>query len=244
MRSALTMAAALDPLGKPPDECRPYAATVTAKGASPQLDDNNLYGTCVPASTANALILRTANTLPKPVVPTIQEVLDLYHVVGGFVLGDPSTDNGVDETNMCEFLVRTGGFLGHQSDATGMIDPRNQDHIKWCNILFGSCRVGWNLPGYAQDQFKAGKPWDVQTGGDQKISGHDAPIVDFRGGMYFVISWGKLHPVTPAALAAWAEESHAELFFDWTQAQGQAPSGFDLTELAQKLPAVTVAGGS
>ena len=239
MRSAIAMAAALDPLGLAPAECRSYAATVTAKGAGPQMYDNDVFGICVPCDTANTLILRTANAAPAPVIPTLQDVLDLYHIVGGFVPGDPTTDNGCDETSMCEFLTRTGGFLGHQADATGMIDPSNQNHIKWCNYLFGHCRVGWKLPAYAQQQFKAGVPWDVMSAaGNQKAEGHDAPVVDYRGGLFYVYTWGAKHPVTPVALSAWAIEAHAELFYDWITAQGEAPSGFDLGALAEKMEGV------
>ena len=238
MRSAIALAAALDPLGPAPAECRDYLSAM--KGAGPQMYDNNILGTCVCADTANTLILRTANAAAATVVPTVDNVISLYSAVGGYVPGNPATDNGCVEVDMLQYLAKTG-FLGHKADAFGSIDPANQDHIKWSTLLFGSCRLGLNLPGYAEDQFERGQPWDVSTVGNQSIGGHDVPVVDFRGGLFYVFTWGRVQLMTPAALVAWSEEAHSTLFFDWVREQGQSPSGLDLNTLAQKMQSVDLA---
>ena len=146
---------------------------------------------------------------------------------------------------MCAYMV-SSGFLGHKSQATGLVDHNNLDHLKWAQRLFGTCRLGWNLPGYAEDQFLAGQPWDVSSSGDQSTEGHDTPIVDYRNGLLYVVSWyeqadaypRRLVPVTPAFAMKYLEEAHAELFNDWITAQGVAPSGFDLADLTAKLQEV------
>ena len=235
MRSGIIMAAALDPLGPAPAECRDYLSAV--KGAGPQMFENNVLGTCVCADTANTLILRTANASTTTVVPTDSDVISLYSAVGDYVPGNPKTDNGCDEVAMLQFLVTTG-FLGHKADAFGSIDPANQEHVKWSTNLFGSCRLGLNLPKYAEAQFEAGLPWDVSSLGDQSKRGHDVPVVYYANGLYYVYTWGGLHPMTPAALLAWAVEAHSELHFDWVQSQGQSPSGFSLDQLAQQMKSV------
>jgi hypothetical protein len=232
MKSALIMAGALDPLGTPPAACNDYTAAVTVPLG---MFCNDSLGDCVAADSAHTLMLRTANA-GSILVPTDTEVIALYAAIGGYVPGDPSTDNGCDETTACEYLEKAG-FLGHKSDATGTVDPANLDHLRWCNQLFGSCRLGLNLPQSAMDQFNAGQPWDI--GGDGTIiGGHDVPLVDYRGDMFYCVTWGKLQEATPAFILKYADEAHSELFFDWVQRQNTAPSGFDLAELAAKIMAL------
>jgi hypothetical protein len=233
LKSALVMARALDPLGAPPPASNDYTAAVKVPWG---MFANDRLGDCVCADTAHALMLRTANA-SSIVVPADSDVIALYEAVGGYVPGDESTDNGCDETSMCEYLEKTG-FLGHRSDATGAVDPQNLDHLKWCIQLFGTCRIGVDLPRSAMDQFEAGEPWDVRGDG-AILGGHDVPLVKYDGaGMFYCVTWGRLQPVTPAFVLKYTEEAHAELFFDWVQAQGVAPPGLDLDDLAKKLAAL------
>lgn len=238
MRSALAMAAALDPLGPPPDACRDYISAAT-KAGGPQMYDNNVLSDCVCADTANTLILRTANVSTETIVPTVDQVIDLYSVFG-YVRGNPDTDNGVSELDMCNYLVTTG-FLGHRATATANLEPTNLNHVKWSNYLFGYCRLGLNLPTYAEHQFSNGQTWDVSNSGDPTPNGHDVPVVDFRNGLLYVYTWGRVQPMTPSAYFSWTIEAHTQLHPDWITQQGEAPSGFDLNTLMQKLSFVTVA---
>lgn len=227
------MAAALDPLGPAPAATNDYASAVRVPWGA-MLNDR--LSDCVCADTGHALMLRTAN-VGKIVVPTDDEIEQLYAAVGGYVPGNPATDQGCYESDMVAHLARSG-FLGHKADAVGSVSPSSVDHLVWCVQLFGACRIGLNLPGYAEDQLDAGRPWDVSAAGDQSTSGHDVPLVDYRGGMFTCVTWGYAHPVTPAFVVKYAEEAHSELFFDWASAQGAAPPGFDLADLAAKMRSV------
>jgi hypothetical protein len=233
MRSAIVMARHLAALGPAPDASNDYVSAVRAPWGM-MLNDS--LGDCVCADTGHTLMLRTANAGPSLVVPSDDDVLALYEAVGGYDPGDPSTDQGCDETSMCDYLEATG-FLGHKSDATGSVDPANLDHVRWCIQLFGACRLGINFPAYAMDAFNAGKPWDAPGSGDDTTieGGHDVPLVDYRAGTFTCITWGRPQIVTPAFLALYCEEAHSELFFDWVRAQGTAPSGLSLDQLAADL---------
>ena len=238
VRAGFVMAGALDALGSAPAESNDYVAAAAGRFGS---FDNENIGDCVEADTANSLILRTANA-GAAVVPTLQDVISLYSAVGGYQPGNAATDNGTEVQTMCDHLVSIG-FLGHKAQASGPVDHTNLDHVRWAQKLFGVCRLGWNLPGYAEDLFLNGRPWDVSASGDQSIAGHDTALVDFRGGLLYVVSWydsaakydRKLVPVTPAFALRYLEEAHAELFPEWIAAQGQAPSGFDMAGLMAKL---------
>lgn len=232
LRSAIVMAGALDPLGPPPAASNDY--TIAVKVPWPMFLNDKL-GDCVAADSAHTLMLRTANA-SSIVIPTDDDVTRLYEAVGGYVPDDLSTDQGCNETSMCEYLEHTG-FLGHKADTIGSVDPANLDHIKWAIQLFGSCRIGLNLPQSAMDQFNNGEPWSV-SGDDTIIGGHDVPLVKYALDRIYCVTWGYLQPMTPEFLVKYNEESHVELFSDWVRSQGTAPSGFDLADLEEKLKAL------
>jgi hypothetical protein len=237
MRSALLMASTLDALGTPPPESNDYVSKVEVPWG---MMANDRFGCCTAADTGHTLMLRTANASGSIVVPTDDQVLALYSAVTNppFNASDPLTDNGAQESDVCAYLV-SNGFLGHKAQATGNIEPSNLDHLRWAIQLSGFCRIGLNLPGFAEDQFDAGARWDVSVTGDQSTAGHDVPLVDYRNGTFTCVSWGRLQGITPAFLDAYCEEAHWELYPDWITAQGEAPPGFDLTDLASKLKAIT-----
>jgi hypothetical protein len=231
--SVFAFAAALDPLGAPPSESNDYRSAVKVPWGVYQ---NDVLGCCVPADTAHAIMLRTANA-SRIVVPSVADVLGLYEIVGGYVPGRPDTDRGCEESVMCDYMMNPG-FLGHRAEAVGNVDHLNHDHLRWCVQLFGTCRLGLNLPKYAEDQFELGHPWDVSDNGDQSTSGHDVPLVWYGGGVFKCVTWGQTQVLTPAFVAKYCEESHAELFPDWIRSQGEAPPGLDLVTLSSRLRAL------
>ena len=236
MRLALAMARTLDPLGTPPPLSKDYVAAVTNQDPDAWgMMLNDQLGDCVCADTGHRLMLSSANT-GAIIIPTNEQIEKLYEYVGNYNPADPSTDQGCDETTMCAFLMKNG-FLGQKIAGTGPVDPTNLAHVKWCVELFGACRLGINVPDYFETQFDNGQPWDVE--GDPAnaniIGGHDIPIVKYDGTYLYVVTWGQLQPMTPAALLAFTEEAHAELWDDWIAASGNAPSGVDLITLIKDL---------
>lgn len=237
MRSALAMARALDPLGAPPAVSTDYVAAVTAQapnGWSMYLNDQ--LGDCVCADSAHELMLHTANA-GTIVIPTDQDVLQLYEAVGGYVPSDPSTDQGCDETAMCQYLMTTG-LCGQTSAATGMLDATNLDHIRWAVQLFGACRLGIVVGDEMVQQFSSGQPWTVPA--VQNPGGHGVPVVKFDADYAYVVTGGGLQPVAWALMAqsAFLEEAHGEVWPDFVAASGMAPSGFNLAALLADLQAI------
>jgi hypothetical protein len=245
MRSAIVMARHLDKLGPAPAECSDYISAVTALvGDDWGMMGNDTVGDCTLADPCHTIMLRTANA-GTMVQPSTQDALDAYAAATGY---DPSktqpdgsnpTDQGANELDICEFM-RLTGILGHKNDQYGTIDAANEDHLRWCVQLFGACRIGVNLPQSAMDQFNAGQAWD-DVGDQNIIGGHDVPVVDYRGGMYYIITWAKLQPVTPKFMfnQSYVEEAHPELAFDWIRQQGTAPNGLDLAALEADLKGLT-----
>jgi hypothetical protein len=234
----------LSALGPPPGASPDWVSAVMQQ--SPHgwgVDGNDLYGDCVFADCAHQEMLRTAN-VGTIVIPTTQQVLALYSAVTGFDPNNPYSDQGADEQTVVLYLTATG-WLGRKLYAHASLDPTQFDQIKWVVCLFGASRLGINLPASAINQFNAGQPWDY-VAGSPLDGGHDVPVVRYDAdGTIWVVTWGKLQPVTPAFMAAhyddgmpYVEEAHAELAFDWVNAAGASPSSLNLAQLLQDLTAV------
>lgn len=228
---------ALSTLGKPPAVSSDYVSAVTKQSpAGWGVLLNNEIGDCVPADSGHQLMLRTANA-GNIVIPTDDDILALYEAVGGYVPGDPNTDQGCAEEAMCQYLV-TNGLCGHKLSATAPIDPTNLDHIRWAVQLFGACRMGIFVDERMEDQFSDHQAWDQAADpNDPNAGGHDVPVVKFDSEYAYVVTWGALQPVTWSLMAssAFLEEAHGEISKDWIRAGGTAPSGFDLEALLADL---------
>ncbi len=238
LRGALAMARALDALGSPPAASADYVTAVMKQSpAGWGMDLNDSLGDCVCADSAHQVMLHTANA-GTIVVPSNDDVLKLYEAVGGYKPGDASTDQGCDETAMCQFLMTTG-LCGQTSAGTGMVDPSNLDHIRWAVQLFGACRLGIMVGQDFIDQFTAGKPWEAPTT-DPNAGGHDVPVVKYDDAYAYVVTWGGLQAVSWGLMAngAFLDEAHAEVFPDWVATSGNAPSGFPLAQLLADLSEV------
>jgi hypothetical protein len=178
-------------------------------------------------------MLRTANT-GTWLKPTDQDALLVYADSAGYKFGDPSTDRGAVENDVCNYMVSTG-IRGHKAAGTtpiamGVIDDAALDRIRWTIQLYGSCRIGVNLPTNAEDQFDAGVPWDV-VGNETIDDGHDVPLVSYAPNRFACVTWGRLQPITPAWLKKFGEEAHLEYWPDFLMASGLTPDGYDAARL-------------
>ena len=201
---------------------------------------NDSLGDCVCAFAAHALLLRTSNA-GTPVVATDDDVLKLYEAVGHYVPGNPSTDQGCNESDLCQYLIDVG-FLGHKSLATapvvaGVMTANSIDNLKWACQVFVGVQLGVNLPGSAETQFDAGQPWDV--GGDESIEGgHSVGMVGYDAQHAYLTTWGAVQPATWAWISKFTEEAHIDLFMDAIRASGTTPAGFGPLTMARDLQAL------
>ncbi|HEV2171560.1 MAG TPA: hypothetical protein VGR40_11460 [Candidatus Binatus sp.] len=198
---------------------------------------NDKVGDCTCADTGHQVMLHTANT-GAIVVPSDTDVLGLYSAITGYDPNDPSTDQGANETTVVSYLKSTG-FLGQKVDDAANVAPQQFEHVKWAVQIFGAVRLGVNLPQSFMDQFNAGQPFD-DVGDTNIVGGHDVPIVKYDADYAYIVTWGKLCPMTWKFMrnSSYVEEAHAELWYDWVASQGTAPSGFDLSQLAADLKAI------
>ena len=109
--------------------------------------------------------------------------------------------------------------------------------------LFGTLYMGLALPLSAQADI--GKVWNDLSDEPGTWGGHCtvscgysnlagfgcAPVLD-------AVTWGTTQRMTPAWLAKYCDELYAPLTAKWIEANGDAPSGFDLAQLTADLALV------
>jgi hypothetical protein len=199
---------------------------------------NDQLGDCVFACGGHLVQEFTAHTGAE-VTPTDAQVLAAYETVGGYVPGNPSTDNGAAITDFLAYWVNQG-FAG-QPNLTGWaaIDQTNIEAVKQAVFLFGALDIGVNLPNSAMDQFQAGQSWDVVADDGGIDGGHCIPIMGYGSQGFAVVTWGKIQYMTNAFFSAYCDEGYGLISPQWLDSVTQkTPSGFDLATLQADLAAL------
>lgn len=200
---------------------------------------NDTLGDCTEAKKGHAVQVWSLCNGRMVTVPD-SVVLAAYEADGGYVPGDPSTDNGEDMlTNLNDW--RKNGFGGAALTAFAAINYSALANVAQAIYLFGLVDIGFNVPQSAMDQFNAGQPWDVVANDGGIVGGHDVviPAYDSAGDMLTVITWGARQRMTWAFFQKYVDEAYALLAPDWLARGGVDPSGFDMAALTADLAAVT-----
>ncbi len=205
--------------------------------AAIQMFGNDQYGDCTCAAIANLVILWTCHT-GTVVIPTLQQVLDLYTTVSGFNQQTGENDNGAAMTDVLAY-IQANGFAGQKILGWAAIDPTNLEHRKLGCQWFGATYVGVNLPAQAQNQFSSNQPWEVVPG-DSIEGGHAIirPGYGSLGDDY--VTWANWEQKASAAWSkAYVEEEYVIISEAWmNQATQLTPGGFNLAALQSDLEAL------
>jgi hypothetical protein len=201
---------------------------------------NDKLGTCVPAYAGHA-IQQWNFYAGHPAQPSDTDILAAYCAVGGYVPGNPSTDNGTD---MLAFLNywRQVGIGGHKILAYAAADWTNDVEIRQVVKLFGNVMMGWALPTAAQGQ----NAWTVSPGGIYTPNGTPGTW----GGHCTGIMASSPETDTNNEWATTVKNSHnfrkdygmaayAVLSQEWISATGLSPSEFDFNQLQVDLAEIT-----
>lgn len=170
--------------------------------------------------------------------PTDQEILDLYCKSCGYVVGDPSTDNGGVEVDVLNYVRKNG--LGGRKVVVAYADPEpgNTDHIKQSIYRFSGVYIGLQLPVTAQNQ----DIWDVvghTTDPDSQPGswgGHAVFVPYYDEAGLVCITWGAPKRMTWNFWNTYCDEAHTLLSQRWLDS---APSDFALGDLLSDLQIVT-----
>lgn len=206
---------------------------------------NDLYGCCVWAGAAHEHMMWARAGERAAVDFSDENVLADYAAATGFKPDDPDTDNGSDMADAARYRRRTGIVdnkgVRHTIDAYAAIKPGRGDYLALATWLTGAVGIGLMLPNYALDQFDAERPWEVREGDrGGSAGGHYVSCIGRNSaGHFLVITWGRIHAMSPAFYSRYNDEAICYLELDSVRdATKRSPEGFDEATLRRHLSAL------
>jgi hypothetical protein len=200
---------------------------------------NDRIGDCTCATAGH--IIQALSTYGKKTTETItdNDVLAAYTAVSGY---NPITGEHDDGAVVQEVLShwRKVGIGGHKILAFASVDFRNPSELRQATHIFGNVYLGIDFPNTAMDQFNNGEPWDVVDGAYSE-GGHaiNAGYYDVSDGMWKVVTWGKVQPMTQAFWDKYVEEAWVVVSPEWLDATGRNPEGIDMTAMGDEFTKIT-----
>jgi hypothetical protein len=199
---------------------------------------NDQLGDCTIAAVAHMYGAWTCYAGGTEALFSDNQVQAVYSRAGGYVPGDPSTDNGcmmsdvlADQraagmTDIAGRVHRVAGYAAFGNPADEMLLGQVLD-------VFGTVYVGINCQASILTEFSDGQPWTWTPG--EPVEGGHAICLQRRlgsgGAPLEYVTWGALQPATTDFQANAAEEAWAVVTEDWLQASGTSVEGLDLQQL-------------
>jgi hypothetical protein len=166
-------------------------------------------------------------------------VVSLYETLGGYKLGDPSTDNGTNLQDNLGFW-RKNPINGIQLTGFGAIRPGTWDRATRVATMrmFGPLYTGVNLQNAQETQFPG--PWLWVPNGSIAGGHCIAQTAELTGTDEIEdASWGASVAANTAFQFDAAEEMWALLTAESVEANGDNPYGFDMAQLNEAIGAMT-----
>lgn len=205
---------------------------------------NDTLGDCVEAALGHSLQVWSANAGTEMVTPADAQIEAYYELAGGYVPGDPNTDDGtVIQAALSDWLTHAldGNTLAAFVELDQLSDLETIRRTIWeCGLVF----IGFNVPAYLTDNLMAaGSVWDVNLRADNDIVGGHCVIAcgyDAAGNMN-VISWGGFYTMTPAFWNQFVDEAYLLINADWIKSTGETPAGLDMSQLQSLMQEINMA---
>lgn len=201
---------------------------------------NDQLGDCVEAAQAHHIGQWTYYATGLEVLFSPADIIKAYEIEGGYLPGQPWTDNGTDMLTALN-VWRKQGFAGnpaHKIMAFMSVDPLNHDEVKAAIYLFGSVFTGLALPISAQGQ----DAWTVADGGPSADGnqpggwgGHCVSTCAWSPLTATCETWGTRLKMSHNFWDDYVEEAYVMLSADWLGVNGLSPNGFDLQSLGADL---------
>jgi hypothetical protein len=220
----------------PPPSCD---YTRSALSALSNIYDNDTLGDCVIAGMAHIVGVLTGNAGQKPFIYSNDQIIALYSAIGGYVPGNPASDQGCDEQTALNYWENNGAPAGSHKIAGWLaVDATDPTEYRTALWLFENLYFGIELP----DQWvnpmpsASGFVWDVAGAADPN-NGHCVAGVAYNAEGVTIDTWGMTGLMTDKAIAQYAvQASGGELYTVVSQdglskATQKAPSGFDWSQL-------------
>lgn len=203
---------------------------------------NDQYGDCVWAGAAHETMVWSLEGGRQMSRFIPRNVLSDYSTATGFDPARPETDQGTDMKEAAAYRKRTGvvdaSGMRHKIDAYVALKVGNVDQLMLATYLLGAAGVGLQMSQQAMDAFDDAEPWDVMPKPDV-VGGHYVPCVGRNSkGNLLVVTWGRLHAMTPAFYERFSDEAVAYVSLEVLNEKNLSPEGFDAAGLHSALAAL------
>lgn len=233
----LTLAPHLRPAAPPPSA--DWYSHVRAWGVLGNAD----WGDCVFAGNGHIIEQQTALGEGDETIVTDTEALAEYSRVTGFdPAAGPPGQNPTDQGALIQdglADLRRNGLAGQKIAAFARVRQDDRGEMTTALYGLGTVSLGVNLPQSAMDQFDAGQPWTLVPDDGGILGGHCIVAAGYDPQYVYVVTWGKVIPVTWDWLAAYCDEAWAVVSAMWAGAGGKDPEGVDLHSLGEEFAALT-----
>jgi hypothetical protein len=227
----------------PPAKCD---YTKAAAASLSNIYENDTLGDCVIAGMAHVVGVLTGNAGTKPFLYSNAQITALYSAIGGYVPGEPSTDQGCDEQTALNYWENNGALPPNTTDPTGAhkiagwmtVNATDAVEVRTALWLFENLYFGIELPDkWINPMPKAsGFTWDI-AGKSDPNNGHCVAGVGYTANGVVIDSWGMTGTITDAAIAKYAVQASGGELYTVVSLDGidkatqKAPAGFDWSQL-------------
>jgi hypothetical protein len=192
-------------------------------------------GDCVFACGAHTT--RVTNVLGgHPVEISGKQSIADYSAVTGYVIGDPSTDQGTDMRTALKYRQKTGLLDAagnrHKIGAFVALTPGDWDEYFQAVYVFSAVEFGFEFQQAQDDQFASGT-WDYVPNSPIE-GGHAIPGLGRNSNRGGVVSWAKHLWITEAFYRNLVDEAYA-IVYEEELKNGKTERGMDLAQLQAAL---------
>ena len=213
---------------------------------------NDTLGCCVIAGMMHLAMQQRAQVGLPVSIPSDAEVIAAYSAIGGYVPGDPGTDQGCNLLDALTYWRKYGlkfGGIKHRITAFAQVPLHNPDKLASANWLFGGVIDGLALPLVAQGATVWTNPKSLRGrnspgswGGHCVVTCKDlGPLGQAanQGCAYGVVTWGSLMPEGQGFRNDYEDETYVVMSPEWIESQtGKSPAGFNVNQLMADLRAL------
>jgi hypothetical protein len=204
---------------------------------------NDTLGDCVIAGGYHVTGVETGNAGDLFTATQAQIIAD-YGAIGGYVPGDPSTDNGCDEPTALNYWTQTGFANGTKLLGWLAVDGTNAAELMQALYLFENLYFGIELPDAWVSPMPSGPGfvWDV-AGDPDPQNGHCVIGYKYNASGIGIDSWGLVDgngnggTLTFPAIAQYCVQSAGGAVYvllspdQLAKGQAKAPNGVAWTDL-------------
>ena len=206
---------------------------------------NDQLGDCVIAGAYHSPVGTATGNAGDLFHATPEQIIADYSAIGGYVPGDPNTDNGCDEVTAMNYWKSHGFANGTKIAGWLNLDPLSKTEIMQALYLFENVYFGIELPDAWIDPMPSADNfvWGV-AGNPDPDNGHCVSGVAYDSKGVIIDTWGLLGWITWAAIAEYCTaanggELHVMLTPDSIiKAQEKAPNGLNWSQLITDFDAM------